>query len=148
LKSPRGGRPLRWGVRYWHFDPYHTKKVISLSSLSTLKPHILFLLLFLLLALAAASSRWHTVSPSLIFRPSQASRMRFESAAFPSHTGAPILPFQPKSTREFFESNGLHRAVDASEERSPPTPIATTTTRKLVYTQAVKPKRQDSSKES
>jgi hypothetical protein len=66
----------------------------------------------------------------------------------PPTLGAPILPFQPKSTREFFESNGLHRAVDASEERSPPTPIATTTTRKLVYTQAVKPKRQDSSKES
>lgn len=102
LKSPRGGRPLRWGVRYWHFDPYHTKKFISLSSLSTLKPHILFLLLFLLLALAAASSRWHTVSPSLIFRPSQASRMRFESAAFPSHTGGPHFAISAKIDEGIF----------------------------------------------
>jgi hypothetical protein len=44
--------------------------------------------------------------------------MRFESAAFPPTLGAPILPFQPKSTRELFESNVYTGAVDASEERS------------------------------
>ncbi len=99
----RGGAGHCVGRSILTFWPLSHKKVISLSSLSTLKPHILFLLLA-----AAASSRWHTVAFSYIPAESGVTN-EIRIGRFPSHTGGPHFAISAKIDEGTFWIKCLHR---------------------------------------